>query len=108
MRRRRTRGWKRTRWWGNWCCSSKKPEDLRGCRHLELLRVGRRFGHSQPVFLQPRYETNRTARCVLGSNDPPYEGQARLSLPHLLLVDDSEAVLAFQRAALSGHYVVTT
>ena len=31
-----------------------------------------------------------------------------MSLPHLLLVDDSEAVLAFQRAALSGHYVVTT
>jgi len=31
-----------------------------------------------------------------------------VSLPHLLLVDDSEAVLAFERAALSGHYVVTT
>ena len=31
-----------------------------------------------------------------------------MSLPHLLLVDDSEAVLAFERAALSGHYVVTT
>jgi CheY-like chemotaxis protein len=32
----------------------------------------------------------------------------RVSLPHLLLVDDSEAVLAFERAALSGHYVLTT
>jgi CheY-like chemotaxis protein len=31
-----------------------------------------------------------------------------VSLPHLLLVDDSEAVLAFERAALSGHYVITT
>lgn len=31
-----------------------------------------------------------------------------MSLPHLLLVDDSEAVLAFERAALSGHYVVST
>ena len=31
-----------------------------------------------------------------------------MSLPHLLLVDDSEAVLAFERAALSGHYVITT
>jgi CheY-like chemotaxis protein len=31
-----------------------------------------------------------------------------VSLPHLLLVDDSEAVLAFERAALSGHYLVTT
>jgi CheY-like chemotaxis protein len=31
-----------------------------------------------------------------------------VSLPHLLLVDDSEAVLAFERAALSGHYLVST
>ena len=31
-----------------------------------------------------------------------------MSLPHLLLVDDSEAVLAFERAALSGHYALTT
>jgi CheY-like chemotaxis protein len=31
-----------------------------------------------------------------------------VSLPHLLLVDDSEAMLAFERAALSGHYVVST
>jgi CheY-like chemotaxis protein/chemotaxis signal transduction protein len=31
-----------------------------------------------------------------------------VSLPHLLLVDDSEAVLAFQKAALSGHYAVST
>jgi CheY-like chemotaxis protein len=31
-----------------------------------------------------------------------------MSLPHLLLVDDSEAVLAFERAALSGHYLLTT
>jgi CheY-like chemotaxis protein/chemotaxis signal transduction protein len=31
-----------------------------------------------------------------------------VSLPHLLLVDDSEAVLAFQRAALSGHYAIST
>jgi CheY-like chemotaxis protein len=27
-----------------------------------------------------------------------------MSLPHVLLVDDSEAVLSFERAALSGHY----
>jgi len=31
-----------------------------------------------------------------------------VSLPHLLLVDDSEAVLAFERAALSGHYAIST
>jgi CheY-like chemotaxis protein/chemotaxis signal transduction protein len=31
-----------------------------------------------------------------------------VSLPHLLLVDDSEAVLAFEKAALSGHYAVST
>ena len=31
-----------------------------------------------------------------------------MSLPHLLLVDDSEAVLAFEKAALSGHYMVST
>ena len=31
-----------------------------------------------------------------------------MSLPHLLLVDDSEAVLAFEKAALSGHYAVST
>ena len=31
-----------------------------------------------------------------------------MSLPHLLLVDDSEAVLAFERAALSGHYDIST
>jgi CheY-like chemotaxis protein len=31
-----------------------------------------------------------------------------VSLPHLLLVDDSEAVLAFERAALSGHYMIST
>ena len=31
-----------------------------------------------------------------------------MSLPHLLLVDDSEAVLAFGRAALSGHYNIST
>jgi CheY-like chemotaxis protein/chemotaxis signal transduction protein len=31
-----------------------------------------------------------------------------VSLPHLLLVDDSEAVLAFQKAALSGHYSIST
>ncbi len=31
-----------------------------------------------------------------------------MSLPHLLLVDDSEAVLAFERAALSGHYMLST
>jgi len=30
-----------------------------------------------------------------------------LSLPHLLLVDDSEAVLAFETAVLSGHYELT-
>jgi CheY-like chemotaxis protein len=29
-------------------------------------------------------------------------------LPHLLLVDDSEAILAFERAALSSHYAVST
>ena len=31
-----------------------------------------------------------------------------MSLPHLLLVDDSEAVLAFGKAALAGHYSVST
>ena len=31
-----------------------------------------------------------------------------MSLPHLLLVDDSEAVLAFGRAALAGHYQIST
>ena len=31
-----------------------------------------------------------------------------VSLPNLLLVDDSEAVLAFERAALSGHYQIAT
>jgi CheY-like chemotaxis protein len=31
-----------------------------------------------------------------------------VSLPHLLLVDDSEAVLAFEKAALSGHYLLST
>jgi CheY-like chemotaxis protein len=31
-----------------------------------------------------------------------------VSLPSLLLVDDSEAVLAFERAALSGHYALST
>jgi len=31
-----------------------------------------------------------------------------VSQPHLLLVDDSEAVLAFERAALSGHYAIST
>ncbi|HYZ90574.1 MAG TPA: response regulator, partial [Myxococcales bacterium] len=31
-----------------------------------------------------------------------------MSLSHLLLVDDSEAVLAFEKAALSGHYQVST
>jgi CheY-like chemotaxis protein/chemotaxis signal transduction protein len=31
-----------------------------------------------------------------------------VSLPHLLLVDDSEAVLAFEKAALSGHYAIST
>jgi CheY-like chemotaxis protein len=31
-----------------------------------------------------------------------------VSLPHLLLVDDSEAVLAFEKAALAGHYLVST
>ena len=31
-----------------------------------------------------------------------------MSLPHLLLVDDSEAVLAFEKAALAGHYLVST
>ncbi len=31
-----------------------------------------------------------------------------MSLPHLLLVDDSEAVLAFERAALSGHYALSS
>lgn len=31
-----------------------------------------------------------------------------MSLPHLLLVDDSEAVLAFEKAALSRHYALST
>ncbi len=31
-----------------------------------------------------------------------------MSLPHLLLVDDSEAVLAYERAALSRHYALST
>jgi CheY-like chemotaxis protein/chemotaxis signal transduction protein len=31
-----------------------------------------------------------------------------VSLPHLLLVDDSEAVLAFEKAALSRHYAIST
>jgi CheY-like chemotaxis protein len=31
-----------------------------------------------------------------------------VSLPHLLLVDDSEAVLAFEKAALSGRYAIST
>src|SRR5919202_926051 len=33
---------------------------------------------------------------------------AAVSLPHLRLVDDSEAVLAFEKAALSGHYAIST
>jgi CheY-like chemotaxis protein len=31
-----------------------------------------------------------------------------MTLPHVLLVDDSEAFLAFERAALAGHCVVST
>jgi CheY-like chemotaxis protein len=31
-----------------------------------------------------------------------------VSLPHLLLVDDSEAILAYQAAALSSHYTLST
>jgi len=31
-----------------------------------------------------------------------------VSLPHLLVVDDSEAILAYQTAALSGHYTIST
>src|SRR5262245_11684203 len=31
-----------------------------------------------------------------------------MSLPHLLLVDDSESILAFERAALSSHYAIST
>lgn len=31
-----------------------------------------------------------------------------MSLPHLLLVDDSEAILAYEKAALSGHYAIST
>ena len=31
-----------------------------------------------------------------------------MSLPHLLLVDDSESVLAFEKAALAGHYLLST
>jgi len=31
-----------------------------------------------------------------------------VSLPHLLLVDDSESVLAFEKAALAGHYLFST
>jgi CheY-like chemotaxis protein len=31
-----------------------------------------------------------------------------VSLPHLLLVDDSEAILAYERAALAGHYTIST
>lgn len=34
--------------------------------------------------------------------------EQRLSLPHLLLVDDSEAVLALESAALAGRYVLST
>jgi CheY-like chemotaxis protein/chemotaxis signal transduction protein len=30
-----------------------------------------------------------------------------MSLPHLLLVDDSDAIIAFERAALGNHYVVS-
>lgn len=30
-----------------------------------------------------------------------------MSLPHLLLVDDSEAILAFETAALTGHYALS-
>jgi CheY-like chemotaxis protein len=31
-----------------------------------------------------------------------------MSLPHLLLVDDSDAIIAFERAALSGHYTLSS
>src|SRR5690349_4170322 len=31
-----------------------------------------------------------------------------MSLPHLLLVDDSDAIIAFERAALSGHYILSS
>jgi CheY-like chemotaxis protein len=31
-----------------------------------------------------------------------------MSLPHLLLVDDSDAILAFETAALSAHYAIST
>ncbi len=31
-----------------------------------------------------------------------------MGLPHILLVDDSEAVLAYERAALSSHYTLTS
>lgn len=31
-----------------------------------------------------------------------------MSLPHLVLVDDSEAILSFERAALSSHYSLST
>ncbi|MFN0061749.1 MAG: response regulator [Myxococcaceae bacterium] len=30
-----------------------------------------------------------------------------MSLPHLLLVDDSDAILAYEQAVLSGHYTMT-
>lgn len=39
---------------------------------------------------------------------PRYGGVRPVSLPHLLLVDDSEAVLAYERAALSRHYALST
>jgi CheY-like chemotaxis protein/chemotaxis signal transduction protein len=31
-----------------------------------------------------------------------------VSLPHLLLVDDSEAILTYERAALAAHYAIST
>ena len=31
-----------------------------------------------------------------------------MSLPHVLLIDDSEAILAFEASALSGHCRIST
>src|SRR4051812_49619253 len=45
---------------------------------------------------------------VAAHRDGAVAGVGSVSLPHLLLVDDSESVLAFEKAALAGHYVVST
>src|SRR5262249_5790280 len=90
------------------------PRAARRCAGSDREAAGR-APHRRSLRADPAERTRRRRRrfpreADQGRRAPGHDQEvpAAMSLPQLLLVDDSEAVLAFEKAALSRHYDVRT